>query len=155
MTKPLVALVGRPNVGKSTFFNKVTGKRSAIVENHPGVTRDRLYADAEWCGYNFTIIDTGGLELKSEDEMWRHIRAQAASAIEVSDVVLFMVDGKQGILPDDYEIAGLLRQSFMPVLVLVMKIVYPGDDRFYDFYSIGFERIRDIFGAQLGTRRCP
>ena len=92
MSKPLVALVGRPNVGKSTFFNKISGERKAIVQDMPGVTRDRIYADAEWCGYNFTMIDTGGIELKSTDEMWRHIKQQAEIAIETADVIVFFVD---------------------------------------------------------------
>ncbi len=84
--KPIVAIVGRPNVGKSTFFNKITGTKIAIVEDKPGVTRDRIYCDAEWCGYNFTMIDTGGIELKSEDEMWKHIKKQAEIAIETAEI---------------------------------------------------------------------
>ena len=97
MAKPLVAVVGRPNVGKSTFFNKVAGKRISIVEDRPGVTRDRLYADAEWCGKQFTMIDTGGIELKSEDEMWMHIRAQAEIAVDTADVILLFMDGRAGV----------------------------------------------------------
>ena len=97
MAKPLVAIVGRPNVGKSTFFNKVVGKKISIVENFPGVTRDRLYADAEWCGQYFTLVDTGGLELKSTDEMWRHIQKQAEIAIETADVIILFTDAKKKI----------------------------------------------------------
>ena len=93
-TKPLIAIVGRPNVGKSTLFNKIAGKRISIVEDTPGVTRDRVYVDCEWCGKAFTLIDTGGLELKSTDEMWRHIKAQAELAIDMADVIIFVVDGK-------------------------------------------------------------
>mgnify|MGYP000722968804 FL=1 len=89
MKKPIVAIVGRPNVGKSTFFNKVCGKRISIVKDTPGVTRDRIYADAEWCGCAFTLIDTGGIELKSEDVMFKHIRKQAELAMEIADVIVF------------------------------------------------------------------
>ena len=96
--KPLVAVVGRPNVGKSTFFNKICGKRISIVKDTPGVTRDRIYADAEWCGHRFTMIDTGGIELKSEDTMFRHIREQAEIAIDLADVILFFVDAKSGLV---------------------------------------------------------
>lgn len=92
MSKPLVAIVGRPNVGKSTFFNRIVGQRISIVEDTPGVTRDRLYADAEWCGHSFTLIDTGGLEIKSEDVMWSHIRAQAQIAVETADVYLCLTE---------------------------------------------------------------
>ena len=111
MLKPLVAIVGRPNVGKSTFFNKMAGKRISIVENIPGVTRDRVYADAEWCGYSFTMIDTGGIEIHSEDKMWKHIKRQAELAVELADVILLFVDGKTGIMPDDYDVADYLRAS--------------------------------------------
>lgn len=92
--KPLVAVVGRPNVGKSTFFNKVAGRRISIVDDMPGVTRDRIYVDVDWLGYHFTLIDTGGLELKSDDLMWKHIRTQAELAIDISDVIIFLVDVK-------------------------------------------------------------
>ena len=101
MAYPLIAIVGRPNVGKSTFFNKVAGRKISITENRPGVTRDRLYADAEWQGRKFTIVDTGGIELKSEDDMWRHIARQADIAIEKADVILFFTDGKEGLTSSD------------------------------------------------------
>jgi len=103
--KPLVAIVGRPNVGKSTFFNKVCGKRISIVKNIPGVTRDRIYADAEWVGKHFSIIDTGGIGLPSDDVFGGDILKQATAAIETADVVLFMVDGKEGVMPEDYAVA--------------------------------------------------
>lgn len=137
MIKPLVAVVGRPNVGKSTFFNRISGKRISIVEDVPGVTRDRIYADAEWCGYSFTMIDTGGLELKSEDKMWNHIKEQAELAIELADVIVFMVDGKQGILPDDYEVAKYLRKTNKPVVLAVNKVDNNKQNMFYDFYKLG------------------
>ena len=100
MAKPIVAIVGRPNVGKSTFFNKMAGRRVSIVNDMPGVTRDRIYVDAEWCGYAFTLVDTGGIELKSEDQMWKHIRRQAELALDIADVILLFVDGKSGIMAD-------------------------------------------------------
>ena len=99
--KPLVAIVGRPNVGKSTLFNRLAGSRIAIVENTPGVTRDRIYADCEWCGRAFTLIDTGGLELKSDDEMWGHIRTQVEIAVDTANAILYVVDGKTGLTTDD------------------------------------------------------
>ena len=111
MKKPIVAIVGRPNVGKSTFFNKVCGRRISIVKDTPGVTRDRIYADAEWCGRAFTVIDTGGIELKSEDVMFKHIRKQAEVAIEIADVIVFMTDAKDGLISSDYDVAEILRQS--------------------------------------------
>lgn len=141
MAKPLVAIVGRPNVGKSTFFNKIAGQRKAIVDNFPGVTRDRLYADVEWCGYNFTVVDTGGLEMGSEDIMWAEIKSQAMTAIETADVIVHVVDGKQGLLPDDEEIAKILRLSNKPVLVVVNKIDNIEDDNHYDFYVLGFSSV--------------
>ena len=97
MTKPLVAIVGRPNVGKSTFFNRITGQKTAIIEDTPGVTRDRIYGDAEWLGREFTLVDTGGIDLDAEDEILSQMREQAGIAIESSDVILYFVDAKQGI----------------------------------------------------------
>ena len=137
MVKPLVAIVGRPNVGKSTFFNKMAGKRISIVEDVPGVTRDRVYADAEWCGYSFTMIDTGGIEIHSEDVMWKHIRKQAELAVELADVILYFVDGKTGILPDDYDVADYLRASKKPIVLAVNKIDNSSSYGFYDFYALG------------------
>lgn len=137
MSKPLVAIVGRPNVGKSTFFNRIVGQRISIVEDTPGVTRDRLYADAEWCGHSFTLIDTGGLEIKSEDVMWSHIRAQAQIAIETADVIVFMLDGKTGLTHEDYEVAAYLRKSRKPILLVVNKLDNNEQHLLYDFYELG------------------
>lgn len=137
MSKPLVAIVGRPNVGKSTFFNRIVGQRISIVEDTPGVTRDRLYADAEWCGHSFTLIDTGGLEIKSEDVMWSHIRAQAQIAVETADVIVFMLDGKAGLTHEDYEVAAYLRKSRKPILLVVNKLDNNEQHLLYDFYELG------------------
>lgn len=136
MSKPLLAIVGRPNVGKSTLFNKIVGKRISIAHNTSGVTRDRIYADASWLDYHFTVIDTGGIEYKSEDEMWRHIRTQAETAIEIADCIIFVVDGKGGLLPDDYAIADMLRQSRKPVVLAVNKLDNPFETA-YEFYELG------------------
>ena len=137
MAKPLVAIVGRPNVGKSTFFNKVVGKKISIVENLPGVTRDRLYADAEWCGRFFTLVDTGGLELKSDDSMWRHIKKQAEIAIETADVIILFTDAKTGITAPDYDVADKLRKSGKPVVLAVNKLDNFSPDALYEFYNLG------------------
>lgn len=137
MSKPFVAIVGRPNVGKSTFFNRIVGQRISIVEDTPGVTRDRLYADAEWCGHSFTLIDTGGLEIKSEDVMWSHIRAQAQIAVETADVIVFMLDGKTGLTHEDYEVAAYLRKSRKPILLVVNKLDNNEQHLLYDFYELG------------------
>lgn len=137
MAKPLVAIVGRPNVGKSTFFNKVIGKRVSIVEDRPGVTRDRLYYDTEWCGYNFTMIDTGGIEMKSEDKMWQHIKAQAEVATGVADVIVLFVDGAQGVMSDDIDIANFLRRSRKPVVLAVNKLDNNEVEKTYEFYELG------------------
>ena len=136
--KPLIAIVGRPNVGKSTLFNKIAGKRVSIVENTPGVTRDRVYVDAEWCGKIFTLIDTGGLELKSQDEMWRHIKTQAELAIDTAQAIVFVVDGKTGVTVDDEQVASYLRRAKVPVVLCVNKVDNDKTDTFYDFYSLGF-----------------
>ncbi|MDD7158695.1 MAG: ribosome biogenesis GTPase Der [Firmicutes bacterium] len=137
MKKPIVAIVGRPNVGKSTFFNKVCGKRISIVKDTPGVTRDRIYADAEWCGCAFTLIDTGGIELKSEDVMFKHIRKQAELAMEIADVIVFMTDAKDGLISSDYDVAEILRQSRKPVVLIVNKMDNYKPEELYDFYGLG------------------
>ena len=138
MANPLIALVGRPNVGKSTFFNKVAGRKISITEDRPGVTRDRLYADASWRGKNFTMVDTGGLELKSEDIMWREIAKQADVAIDTADVILFFVDGRDGLHPSDYDVADILRRSKKPVILVVNKIDDYSPEKVYEFYSLGW-----------------
>ena len=136
MNKPIVALVGRPNVGKSTFFNKMAGRRISIVDDMPGVTRDRIYTDTEWCGYNFTFIDTGGIELTSEDTMWRHIREQVEIAVDTADVILFIVDGRTGLMGDDYDVASFLRKSGKPVVLGVNKVDNADNTPIYDFYAL-------------------
>ena len=138
MAKPLVAIVGRPNVGKSTFFNQMAGHRIAIVEDTPGVTRDRVYADCEWQKYKFTLIDTGGIDPNSDDPLLSQMRRQAEIAIETCDVILFFVDGKQGLTADDEDVADLLRRAGKPVKLVVNKIdnVRMMDD-IYDFYQLG------------------
>ncbi len=137
MAKPLVAIVGRPNVGKSTFFNKVVGKKISIVEDFPGVTRDRLYADAEWCGRSFTLVDTGGLELKSTDEMWMHIQKQAEIAIETADVIILFTDAKTGLNASDEDVAMKLRKSGKPVVLAVNKLDNYAPEKLFEFYNLG------------------
>ena len=136
--RPLVAIVGRPNVGKSTFFNKIAGRRIAIVEDTPGVTRDRVYADCEWQNYRFTLIDTGGIDPNSQDVLLKQMRMQAEIAIETCDVILFFVDGRQGMTADDETVADLLRRSGKPVLLVVNKIDNVNQlNEIYDFYQLG------------------
>lgn len=141
--KPLIAIVGRPNVGKSTLFNRIVGKKVSIVEDFAGVTRDRLYCDGEWCGIAFTLIDTGGLEIKSEDKMWSHIRAQAQMAIDIADSIIFVVDGRAGLTANDIEVADFLRSSKKPVTIAVNKLDNNEQELIYDFYSLG---IGDVVG---------
>lgn len=138
MSKPIVAVVGRPNVGKSTLFNKLCGKRIAIVEDTPGVTRDRIYSDVEWLNYSFTLIDTGGIEPESEDIILKQMKRQAEIAIETSDVIIFMVDGREGITPADMEVSNMLRKTKKPVLLVVNKIDnLKLEDNKYEFYNLG------------------
>ncbi|MBN3527648.1 ribosome biogenesis GTPase Der [Paenibacillus apiarius] len=139
MAKPVVAIVGRPNVGKSTIFNRIIGDRLAIVEDKPGVTRDRIYGTGEWNGKPFSIIDTGGIEVYGEDEMLRSIRVQAELAIEESDVIVFMCDAKTGVTQADEEVAQILFRSGKPVIVAVNKVDnLDRMDDVYEFYSLGF-----------------
>ena len=133
----LIAIVGRPNVGKSTFFNKVIGRKLSITENRPGVTRDRIYASAEWRGKPFTLVDTGGIELKSEDVMWKQIASQAKLAVETADVILFFVDGKEGLTSSDHDVADYLRRSRKPVVLVVNKLDEYSQDKLFEFYSLG------------------
>ena len=136
--KPIVAIVGRPNVGKSTLFNRLTHTKLAIVEDTPGVTRDRLYQDAEWNGKSFTLIDTGGIEMASQDSMLNLVKKQAQVAIEEADLILFVADGKTGITIDDEEVAQMLRKTKKPVLLVVNKIEnYDHPEQIYDFYQLG------------------
>lgn len=137
MAYPLVAVVGRPNVGKSTFFNKVAGRKISITENRPGVTRDRIYADCEWRGKPFTLVDTGGIELKSDDTMWRHIAKQAEVAVETADVILFFTDGREGITSSDYDVADMLRRCGKPVVLVVNKIDDYSPDKLFEYYALG------------------
>lgn len=137
MKKPLVAIVGRPNVGKSTFFNYIVGKRISIVDPTPGVTRDRVYADAEWCGHNFTLVDTGGLDSASEDIFQKNIFMQAEIAVELADVVIFIVDGNAGVTRNDEEVASFLRRSKKPIVLAVNKLDNFEVEKTYDFYSLG------------------
>jgi len=138
MSKPLVAIVGRPNVGKSTLFNRLIGRKLAIVEDTPGVTRDRIYGDAEWLSHSFTLIDTGGIEPASEDKIAVQMRRQAEIAIETCDVIIFLVDGRDGMTAADEEVAAMLRKSNKPVVLGVNKLDAPKfNDAIFEFYSLG------------------
>ena len=137
MKNPLIAIVGRPNVGKSTFFNRVAGQRIAITENRPGVTRDRIYASSQWRGRPFTLVDTGGIELKSSDDMRRLIVMQAQLAIDTADEIFFFTDGKEGLTTSDYDVAEMLRRSKKPVFLVVNKIDEYSPDKLFEFYALG------------------
>ncbi|MBQ9832662.1 MAG: ribosome biogenesis GTPase Der, partial [Clostridia bacterium] len=138
MKKPLVALVGRANVGKSTFFNRIVGKRISIVDDMPGVTRDRIYGDATWLDYAFSIVDTGGIEPVVDSVISRQMRRQAELAIETADVIIFMVDGRDGLVSADEEVADMLRRSKKPIVLAVNKVDHPKfEDSIYDFYALG------------------
>ena len=146
--KPIVAIVGRPNVGKSTLFNNLVGDKIAIVDDLPGVTRDRLYRDTEWSGSEFVIVDTGGLEPRNNDFLMAKIKEQAEVAMNEADVILFVVDGKSGLNPLDDEIAYILRKKNKPVILCVNKIdnFFEQQDDIYDFYGLGFEYLVPISG---------
>lgn len=136
IVKPTVAIVGRPNVGKSTLMNRISGRRVSIVDDMPGVTRDRLYADCEWCGKDFTLVDTGGID-DGEDDIRQSVKRQALDAVELCDVVVFLTDLKQGVMPFDNEIGELLRRSKKPIVLAVNKADASSRDNVYDFYSLG------------------
>lgn len=150
MANPLIALVGRPNVGKSTFFNRVVGKKISITEDKPGVTRDRLYADSEWRNKSFSLVDTGGIELRSEDIMWKEIKKQAQVAIDTAQVILLIVDGREGLTTSDYDVADMLRRSKKPVILVVNKIDQYSEDKVFEFYSLGLGEPYPV-SAEHGT----
>ena len=139
MSKPVVAVVGRPNVGKSTLFNALAGSRISIVEDTPGVTRDRIYADVTWLNYQFTLIDTGGIEPETDDLILSRMREQAETAISTADVILFLTDVRQGLVDADFKVADMLRRSHRPVILVVNKV--DSFEKFmpdvYEFYNLG------------------
>ncbi len=141
MAKPVIAIVGRPNVGKSTLFNKLIGERRAIVEDTPGVTRDRIYGETEWRGKTMIVIDTGGIEPKTDDHILKKMREQAQIAIDTADVIIFMCDIRTGLLADDMDIAVMLKKSGKPVIPAINKSDRIGDvdPTFYEFYELGFD----------------
>lgn len=153
--KPIVAIVGRPNVGKSTLFNKISGKRISIVEDTPGITRDRIYADAEWTGHEFTLIDTGGIEPAASDVILSQMRSQASLAVDMADVILFMVNTKDGVTASDSEVSAMLRKCGKPVLLVCNKVDTPGapPPELYEFYNLGIgepHAVSSIHGLGVG-----
>ena len=151
MRKVIVAVVGRPNVGKSTLFNCIAGKQISIVEDTPGVTRDRIYADAEWLNYKFTLVDTGGIEPDSQDIILKQMRNQAQLAIDTADVIIFVTDVRTGLVDADYEVADMLRRSHKPVVLCVNKVdsfKKFGND-VYEFYNLG---LGDPFGVSSANQ---
>lgn len=151
MSKPILAVVGRPNVGKSTFFNRIIGERKAIVEDVPGVTRDRIYAETEWNGKEFAVIDTGGIEANTDDPILSQMRDQAVTAMDMADVIVFMVDGKDGITSADTDVAMMLRRTGKKVILVVNKVDNPSKygDAIYDFYELGLGEPIPISSANM------
>lgn len=156
MSKPIAAIVGRPNVGKSTLFNKIIGERRSIVEDVPGVTRDRIYAEASWNGVDFEIIDTGGIEPKTDDMILAKMRTQAQIAIESADVIVFLCDVRTGLTADDRDIAVMLQKSGKPIIPCINKCDSVGQPpfEFYEFYELGFEKdpiaVSSVHGSGTG-----
>ena len=156
MAKPIVAIVGRPNVGKSTLFNKLIGERRSIVEDTPGVTRDRIYGETEWCGKPLVIIDTGGIEPKTDDIILKQMRFQAEVAIESADVIIFMCDVRTGLTADDRDIAVMLQKSGKPIIPCINKCDSVGalPFEFYEFYELGFDcepiAVSSVHGSGTG-----
>ena len=153
MKEPLVAIVGRPNVGKSTLFNRIVGKRISIVNDEPGVTRDRIFSHAEWLDNSFTLIDTGGLDFDKNDEITINIVKQAKLAIEMADVILFVVDGTQGITANDREVVQVLRKSKKKILLVVNKVDNYSEELKYEYYELGLgepNMVSSIHGKGVG-----
>ncbi len=150
MSRPIVAVVGRPNVGKSTLFNRLAGERISIVQDTPGVTRDRIYADVDWLNYKFTLIDTGGMEPGAEDIILRQILTQAQIAIETADVIIFVTDVKQGVTEADAQVANILRRTKKPVVLAVNKVDDMRKENLdvYEFYSLGIGEVYQISAGQ-------
>lgn len=151
MARPIVALVGRPNVGKSTLFNYITGRRISIVENTPGVTRDRIYAESEWLSRKFTLIDTGGIEPRSDDNIMQQMKRQAELAMDMADVIVFIVDAKEGLTTSDRDVATMLRKTGKPIILAVNKVDNIGDPSpaVYEFYNLGLGDI-NLISAEHG-----
>ena len=155
MSKPIVAIVGRPNVGKSTLFNKLVGKRISIVDDSPGVTRDRIYGECEWRNKKFSLIDTGGIEPTSKDTILSQMKVQAQLAIDSADVIILVVDIKTGLLASDIDVASMLQKSGKPIIVCVNKCDSIGneDNNFYEFYNLGLGdpiKISSVHGHGTG-----
>ena len=153
MAKPIVAIVGRPNVGKSTLFNKLIGERRSIVEDTPGVTRDRIYGESEWNSKPFIVIDTGGIEPKTDDLILQKMRMQAQIAIDSADVIIFMCDIRAGLVADDRDIAVMLKKSRKPIIICINKMDRVGyiPPEYYEFYELGFDQDPIILSSLHGT----
>jgi len=157
MSKPIVAIVGRPNVGKSTFFNYIIGQKISIVEDKPGVTRDRVYADTEWRGRKFTLIDTAGIEPKQEDQIITSMREQVQIAIDLADVIVFLTDAKQGVTEADKDIALILKKSKKNVVLVCNKADKFGkeNNEIYEFYNLGIGEPYAVSSVNASrNRRC-
>lgn len=155
--KPIVAIVGKPNVGKSSFFNYVIGQRISIVEDTPGVTRDRIYGETSWRDRSFTLIDTGGIEPKTNDVILSGMREQANIAIGIADVILFMTDVREGVTSSDMDISVMLKKSKKPIILVCNKVDKIGEPpaELYEFYNLGLGEPSPISAANaLGIRRC-
>ena len=153
MSKPIIAIVGRPNVGKSTLFNKLIGERRSIVEDTPGVTRDRIYGETEWRNRKFVVVDTGGIEPKTDDIILKQMRIQAEVAIDTADVIVFMCDVNCGLVADDRDIAVMLKKSGKPVVLCVNKCDRVGHPpyEYYEFFELGYDEDPIILSSLHGT----